>query len=179
MSIDTHTNEADSRIVDTICIKNFICKRNAFKDDQTLHNGLSNHCDLDDELFHLFLDCDDVELRKLLDGIDKMKKRFKELRSEKFLILNTSSDHFSIVAFATVSWKRYLQMLWYAVKIGLAHDGYAFYTAGKRYAALRLGAQYGIVPKTMYSIGGTVTCEQCFKEFLKEGIAIDNEDETK
>jgi hypothetical protein len=159
VSESTHTH--------IIRIKNYIWRRNAFKDDQTLHCGLSNHCDLNDKRFHLFLDCDEVKIRKQLDCIAKMKKKFKELRSEKFQIINTSPDHFSIVAFASMSWAKYRQMLWYAVKIGLAHDGYAFYSTSKRYAVLRLGAKDGIVPKIMYSIGDAITCKQCSDEFEK------------
>jgi hypothetical protein len=159
VSTDIHTH--------VIRIKNYIWKRNAFKDDQTLHCGPSNHCDLNDEQFHLFLDCDDVKLRKLLDGIDKMRKRFKELRSEKFFISNTSLDHFSIIAFVSMTWAKYRQMLWYAVKIGLAHDGYAYYSTGKKYAVLRLGAKDGIAPKIMYSVGDTITCKHCSEEFEK------------
>src|SRR3990170_4603832 len=100
-----------------IAVKSFILKPDAFKEDGTLHIGLDNCCYRKDK-YHLFLDCDDVLLRKLFDGIEAMKTEFKELEKEKFLILNTSLNHFSLAAFPISSWNRYVQMLWSAVDKG-------------------------------------------------------------
>jgi hypothetical protein len=43
----------------------------------------------------------------------------------------------------------YFDMLWYAVDVGLAHDGFAFYSENKGYAVIRFGTSYGIVPSVM------------------------------
>ena len=63
-------------------VKNFILKRGAFREDQTLHMGFSNHCCKRDDTFHLFLDCDDTKLSKVFDGIESLRMKFKELSRE-------------------------------------------------------------------------------------------------
>lgn len=148
-------------------VKSFIWKKGAFRGDLTLHQGLSNHCSVKgDKTFHLFLDCDAVKLRTIFDGILLLRNKFPELARVKFLILNTSPFHFSLVAFARLSWKRYLEILWYAVEIGIEHSGHAAYSMGKGYAVLRTGGKDGIVPRIMSQIGDNAVCKVCMKEFV-------------
>ena len=71
------------------------------------------------------------------------------------------------VSFAKLSWQRYLDILWYAVEIDLEHYGHAFYSTRKEYAVLRTGAKDGIVPQIVYSVGETVACKKCMKEFVE------------
>jgi hypothetical protein len=109
-----------------------------------------------------------VKLRKVFDGIALLRNKFKELLRTKFLILNSSQNHFSIVAFVKLTWQRYLEILWYAVEIGLEHYGHAFYSTRKEYAVLRTGAKDGVVPKILYSEGVRVGCTKCMKEFVED-----------
>ena len=49
---------------------------------------------------------------------------------------------------------------------GIEHEGHAVYTMGKGYGVLRTGAQEGIVPRLMASIGDNAVCKVCMKEFV-------------
>jgi hypothetical protein len=153
-------------------VKSFIWKRGAFADDEVpMLKGITSHCTHCNgrELFHLYLDCDDLSnLRQMLDRIDVLRKRFRELASAKFLIVQTSPWNFSLASFPRLTWERYLDVLWFGVKIGLVHEGYAVYTMTKGYAVLRTGAKNGVVPTILYSIGDVVTCKKCFGEFVEE-----------
>jgi hypothetical protein len=147
-------------------VKSVIVKQGAFNNETTLHIGVPNYCYKgNDDVFHLFLDCDDVKLRKIFEGIILLRKRFPELAEEKFLILGTSPFHFSVASFVRLTWNRCRETMTYAVEIGLEHYGHAFYSYGKGYAVLRFGAKNGIVPQLLYSVGDTVVCKRCFKEF--------------
>jgi hypothetical protein len=148
-----------------IHVRSFILKPNALKESTNLHMGFTNHCYKGDKIFHLFLDCDRVKLGKIFDGILLLREEFPELHRVKFLILSTSPFHFSLVSFVRLSWKRYLEILWYAVEIGIEHEGHAVYSMGKGYAVLRVGAKYGIVPTILCSIGTNVSCKKCLREF--------------
>jgi hypothetical protein len=153
-------------------VESFIWKKNAFRGDLTLHLGLSNHCSVKgNRVFHLFIDCDSVDLRTIFDGIELLRKRFPELAREKFLISSTSPSHFSIASFPRLTWKRYLEILWYAVEIGIEHEGHAAYSTGKGYAVLRAGGKDGLVPRIMFQTGDTVSCKVCMDmviETIKE-----------
>jgi hypothetical protein len=149
-------------------VKSFVWKKGAFKGDLTLHQGRSNHCSVKgDSVFHLYLDCDDAKLRKIFDGILLLRKRFPELSRVKFYIVNSSLNRFSIVAFARMSWKRHLEIMWYAVEVGLEHYGHAFYSTRKGYAVLRTGAKDGIAPRILFELGETVVCKTCMREFVE------------
>jgi hypothetical protein len=149
-------------------VRSFIWKKGAFKGDLTLHQGRSNHCSVKgDKVFHLYLDCDEVKLRTIFDGILELRNKFPELSKVKFLILNTSPFHFSLVAFVRLCWKRYLEILWYAVEIGIEHEGHAAYSMGKGYAVLRTGAKDGIVPRAMFFLGERTVCRTCLNEFVE------------
>lgn len=148
-------------------IRSFIWKKGAFRGDLTLEQGRSNHCSVrGDRVFHLYLDCDVVKLRTIFDRILLLRRKFPELARVKFLIINTSPFHFSLAAFVRLSWKRYLEILWYAVEIGIEHQGHAVYSMSKGYAVLRTGAQDGIVPRLMAQIGDNAVCKVCMKEFV-------------
>lgn len=148
-------------------IKSFIWKKNAFRGKVTLEFGRSNHCSVKgDSVFHLFIDCDNIRLSKLLDRITLLRKKFPELAKVKFVILSTSPSHFSVASFVRLTWKKYLKILWYAVDIGMEHEGHAVYTTGKGYAVLRTGAKDGIVPRAMCETGEKTVCKTCKKEFL-------------
>lgn len=152
-----------------IHVESFIWKARAFQGEQHFNVGLTNHCNHSKKegLFHLYLDCDDyANLRQILDRLDLLKERFNELSNAKFLILQTSPWHFSIASFVMLTWKRYLEVLWFAVEIGLEHEGHAVYSMVKGYAVLRTGAKDGVVPKILYSIGDTIACKQCYRDFV-------------
>ena len=113
------------------------------------------------------LDCDDVKLRKVFDGIALLRKEYDELQNEKFLAVNSSLNRWHLAAFVRLTWKKYFEILFYAVDIGLAHDGFAFYSERKGYAVLRSGGSYGIVPRAMYSLGKNVVCKKDMAIFEK------------
>lgn len=151
--------------LEPIRVESYIWKARAFQGEQHLNVGLTNHCGQGG--FHLYLDCDDyANLRQIFDRLDLLKKRFNELANEKFLILQTSPWHFSIASFEMLTWKRYLEVLWFAVEIRLEHEGHAVYSMSKGYAVLRTGAKEGVVPKILYSIGDTIACNQCYRDFV-------------
>jgi hypothetical protein len=159
------------KVASRLEIKSFILKSGAFRGNLTLHTGLANYCTAikGDKIFHLFLDCDDSpKLRQIFDGIVLLRKEFPELASEKFFIINTSANRFSIVCFVRLTWKRYLDIMWRAVEIGIEHYGHAFYSTRKEYAVLRTGGKYGIVPRILYSLGDVTTCKPCMRDFTKE-----------
>jgi len=148
-------------------VVSYIWKNNAFRGDLTLERGLSNNCSVKgDKVFHLYLDCDAVPLRTIFDGILELWNKFPELMNVKFLILSSSPFHYSLAAFPYLSWKRYLEILWYAVEIGIEHQGHAVYSMTKGYAVLRTHAKDGIVPRLYASIGDNAVCKVCMKEFV-------------
>jgi hypothetical protein len=153
---------------DSIRVESFIWKRGAFgKEDQPLYTGLSNHC-YEKGLFHLYLDVDDyANLRQILDRLDHLRKRFRELANAKVLILQTSPWHFHLASFIRLTWKRYVDILYYADSIGLEDYGHALFSIDKGYAGLRTGAKDGIVPRILYSVGDAVACKKCFGEFVE------------
>jgi hypothetical protein len=163
-------------------IKSFILKPQALRGTVTLHTGAANYCTAikGDATFHLFLDCDDyANLRQIFDGIDKLRREFPELATEKFFVTNTSANHFSLVAFVRLTWKRYLEMMWRAVEIGIEHYGHAFYSTRKEYAVLRTGGKDGIVPRILYSLGDSVGCKKCMREFVAEVRKWNREEEKR
>jgi hypothetical protein len=152
-------------------IKSFILKPRAFQGDITLHTGIASYCTaVKGDFHHLFLDCDDYsKLRQIFDKIEILRKEFAELANEKFFIINTSTNKFSLAAFVRLTWQRCLEdIMWRSVELGLEHQGHAFYSERKDYAVLRGGGKYGIVPRIMYSLGDTVSCKKCMREFVAE-----------
>lgn len=168
----TILDKADPTI--RIRVKSFIWKRGAFgKEDQSLHVGDPTYCThVKGKLFHLlYLDCDNRPLRTIQNGIEILRQEFPELAKEKFFIINSSSNHFSLASFVRLSWSRCLDIMWRSIELGIEHQGHAYYSKRKGYAVLRTGAKDGIVPRILYSIGDTITCKKCFKEFA-EGIEM-------
>lgn len=148
-------------------VHSFIWKKGAFKGDLTLHCGRSNHCTVKgDTVFHLYIDCDDIPISNLFAGIESLRNKFPELEKIRFIILETSPAHYSTAAFTHLSWERYLEILWYAVEIGIEHEGHAFYTTGKGYGVLRTGGKDGIVPHILFMVGEETGCDVCMREFV-------------
>lgn len=154
---------------DSIRVESFIWKGKAFSGDLDLEVGATNHCQhVKGKMFHLYLDCDNRPLRLMQNGIEILRQEFPELAKEKFFIINTSSNHFSIASFVRLSWQRCLDIMWRAVELRIEHNGHAFYSTHKGYAVVRTGSKDGISPRILYSIGDTLTCKKCFKEFVED-----------
>jgi hypothetical protein len=144
-------------------VMSVIIKRGCFKDEDLLLSGVTNHCNTLG-IFHTFIDCDDIgSLSDILAVLEE--KKYRDMGD--WLILNTSPWNFSLANFARLSWNDYIVLL---QNFPLVHDGYLHYTAEKGYAALRLGAKYGIAPTITYRLSsipvGVKYCKTCYNQFF-------------
>lgn len=136
-------------------LKRLIVREDAFLEGQKIYMGASNHCVI--KGFHTYIDCDDIELRKILAYIESVDMG-------TWYILQTSPWNWSILNFTRVSWKKYMRIL---NECGLTHPAYIYCTGLKGYGVLRQGAKNGLVPRLRYTIGeGLDGCAICRDDFL-------------
>jgi len=132
-----------------------------FKDEMFLV-GLDNTCS--EGGFHVFLDCDDQPLGKVLAYAERLSERL----GCRVFLCESSPWKWQLLCYANVSWPHYLSILEDADRFGVLDSAYRYCTEKKGYGVLRVGAKpFGSSPRFVYSVGygcGCVKCQAFFEE---------------
>lgn len=125
-----------------------------------IHIGMDNICTVNPNHRHLFLDCDQTPLNKLLHSIFTLVEAYPELSTT--YVLASSPWNFHVANFASLPKETYFKIRNEALELKIVSPEYIHQCILKQNSVLRLGRKHNYPIRPAFRIDGYG--EECLKD---------------